>query len=60
MVNTVTQTVAWPSTSQTIKSFFTAGITRAWRYYSDKRRESKEKAKKDALKKSEPTDEKKE
>jgi translocator assembly and maintenance protein 41 len=51
MAKTVTQTVAWPSTSQTIKSFFTAGIGRAWRYYSDKRRKSQEKAKKDALKK---------
>jgi translocator assembly and maintenance protein 41 len=51
MAKTITQTVAWPSTSQTIKSFFTAGIGRAWRYYSDKRRKSKEKAKKDALKK---------
>jgi translocator assembly and maintenance protein 41 len=51
MAKTVTQTVAWPSTSQTIKSFFTAGIGRAWRYYSDKRRKSQEKAKKDKLKK---------
>jgi translocator assembly and maintenance protein 41 len=58
MVKTVTQTVAWPSTSQTIKSFFTAGITRAWRYYSDKRRKSKEKAKKDELKKSESAEKK--
>ena len=58
MAKTVTQTVAWPSTSQTIKSFFTAGITRAWRYYSDKRRKSQEKAKKDALKKAESAEKK--
>lgn len=38
----VQSTVAWPATSQTIKSFFTAGVGRAWRYYSDKRKKSKE------------------
>ena len=36
-------TVAWPATSQTIKSFFTAGVGRAWRYYRDKKKRSKEK-----------------
>lgn len=44
MAKCVQGTVAWPATSQTIKSFFTAGVGRAWRYYSDKRKRSKEKA----------------
>ncbi|KAK5175290.1 Mitochondrial translocator assembly and maintenance protein 41 [Saxophila tyrrhenica] len=44
----VNGTVAWPATSQTIKSFFTAGIGRAWRYYADKRKKGKEGAKKKA------------
>ena len=38
-------TVAWPATSQTVKSFFTAGVGRAWRYYRDKRMRSREKGK---------------
>lgn len=54
MGKSVTQTVAWPSTAQTVKSFFTAGIGRAWKYYSDKRRKSREKGKKDALRKLQP------
>ena len=40
----VNSTVAWPATSQTIKSFFTAGVGRAWRYYRDKRKRGREKA----------------
>nr|POE62880.1 phosphatidate cytidylyltransferase, mitochondrial [Quercus suber] len=40
----VRQTVAWPSTSQTIKSFFTAGFSRAWKYYAEKRRKGSQKA----------------
>jgi translocator assembly and maintenance protein 41 len=43
MAKCVQGTVAWPATSQTVKSFFTAGVGRAWRYYSDKRKRSKEK-----------------
>lgn len=39
----VRQTVAWPSTSQTIKSFFTAGIGRAWKYYAEKRQKGSQK-----------------
>ena len=42
MAKCVQGTVAWPATSQTVKSFFTAGVGRAWRYYSDKRKRSKE------------------
>ena len=38
----VQATVQWPATSQTVKSFFTAGVGRAWRYYLDKRKRSKE------------------
>ena len=44
MAKCVQGTVAWPATSQTVKSFFTAGVGRAWRYYSDKRKRSKEKS----------------
>ncbi len=40
----VSQTVAWPATSQTVKSGFTAGIGKAWRYYSDKRKKGRESA----------------
>lgn len=46
-------TVAWPATSQTFKSFFTAGVGKAWRYYSDKRRKSRESGKKGLEKKEE-------
>ncbi|KAF2480032.1 mitochondrial matrix Mmp37-domain-containing protein [Neohortaea acidophila] len=42
MAKCVQGTVQWPATSQTIKSFFTAGVGRAWRYYKDKRKRSKE------------------
>ena len=45
MAKCVQGTVAWPATSQTVKSFFTAGVGRAWRYYRDKRKRSKEKPK---------------
>nr|POF07647.1 phosphatidate cytidylyltransferase, mitochondrial [Quercus suber] len=39
----VRQTVAWPSTSQTVKSFFTAGFSRAWKYYAEKRQKGSQK-----------------
>ncbi|KAK4569472.1 Mitochondrial translocator assembly and maintenance protein 41 [Recurvomyces mirabilis] len=39
----VRATVAWPSTSQTIKSAFTAGIGRSWKYWSEKRAKGKSK-----------------
>jgi mitochondrial translocator assembly and maintenance protein 41 len=48
MAKCVNGTVAWPATSQTIKSFFTAGVGRAWKYYSDKRKRAKEGQKKAA------------
>jgi translocator assembly and maintenance protein 41 len=35
-------TVYWPSLSQTVKSGFTAGLTRSLRYYKEKRSKSKE------------------
>ncbi|KAF2276712.1 mitochondrial import protein mmp37 [Westerdykella ornata] len=38
----VHQTVKWPSTVQSIKSFFTAGPTRGWRYLQEKRAKGKE------------------
>lgn len=38
----VRKTVGWPSTSQTFKAVFTAGLGRAWRYYGEKRRKSGE------------------
>lgn len=37
----VSKTVSWPATSQTVKSFFTAGVGKAWRYYSEKRKKGK-------------------
>jgi translocator assembly and maintenance protein 41 len=39
----VNQTVKWPSTVQSIKSFFTAGPTRGMRYLREKREKSREK-----------------
>ena len=45
MAKCVNGTVAWPATSQTVKSFFTAGVGRAWRYYWDKKKRSREKPK---------------
>lgn len=35
-------TVSWPSTIQSIKGAFTAGIGRSWRYYNDKRSKNRE------------------
>ena len=43
MAKCVQGTVAWPATGQTFKGVFTAGVGRAWRYYWDKRKRSKEK-----------------
>ncbi|PGH09213.1 hypothetical protein AJ79_05742 [Helicocarpus griseus UAMH5409] len=47
----IRQTISWPSTSQSIKSLFTAGLARGWRYLREKqqkfaasKRESKEEA----------------
>jgi mitochondrial translocator assembly and maintenance protein 41 len=39
----IKQTVKWPSTSQSIKGFFTSGPTRSWRYVKEKREKGKEK-----------------
>jgi translocator assembly and maintenance protein 41 len=39
----VYQTVKWPATVQSIKSFFTAGPTRGWRYLQEKREKGKQK-----------------
>ncbi|PGG95937.1 hypothetical protein AJ80_09888 [Polytolypa hystricis UAMH7299] len=38
----IKKTVSWPSTSQSIKSFFTAGISRSWRYLEEKRNKFKD------------------
>ncbi|KAF2099496.1 mitochondrial matrix Mmp37 [Rhizodiscina lignyota] len=37
----IRQTVSWPSTSQSIKSFLTAGVGRSWRYFSEKRQKNR-------------------
>lgn len=44
MSDTVRATVAWPSTVQTVKSVFTAGVSRSWKYYNEKRKKGKPKA----------------
>ncbi|KAI5290560.1 Mitochondrial translocator assembly and maintenance protein 41, partial [Ascosphaera atra] len=33
----IEETIRWPSTSQSVKSFFTAGVGRSWRYMREKR-----------------------
>lgn len=38
----VKQTVQWPSSVQSVKSFFTAGLSRSWRYMSEKRAKHRE------------------
>lgn len=43
----IKRTIGWPSTSQSIKSFITAGVGRSWRYMGEKMvsyREGKQKA----------------
>ncbi|KAK4978297.1 hypothetical protein LTR28_006480 [Elasticomyces elasticus] len=35
-------TIGWPSTTQSIKGIFTAGLGRSWRYYGEKRRKNRE------------------
>ncbi|KIW07688.1 uncharacterized protein PV09_01627 [Verruconis gallopava] len=35
------QTVWWPSMSQTVKSALTAGVSRSWRYWSEKRNKNR-------------------
>ncbi|KAF2648729.1 mitochondrial import protein-like protein mmp37 [Lophiostoma macrostomum CBS 122681] len=39
----INQTVKWPSYEQSLKSFFTAGPIRGWRYLQEKRAKGKEK-----------------
>ena len=34
--------IKWPSYSQSIKSFFTSGVSRSWRYVSEKRQKNRE------------------
>lgn len=47
----ITGTVSWPSTIQSAKGPVTAGISRSWRYYSEKRQKNKQgKAQKDEVK----------
>lgn len=45
MAKCVQGTVSWPSTMQTIKGAFTAGITRSVKYVSEKRSKGQQKAK---------------
>lgn len=44
MAKCVRDTVWWPATSQSVKSAFTAGISRSWRYYGEKRKKGNQKA----------------
>lgn len=38
----IRNTISWPSTSQSIKGIFTAGLGRSWKYYSEKRNKSRD------------------
>ena len=38
----ITKIIKWPSYSQSVKSFFTAGVGRSWRYMSEKWAKNKE------------------
>ena len=40
----VRDTVWWPATTQSVKSAFTAGLSRSWKYYGEKRKKGKQKA----------------
>lgn len=40
----VRDTVAWPSTSQSLKGVFTSGVSRSYRYYSEKRAKGRQAA----------------
>ncbi|KAI9683769.1 MAG: Mitochondrial translocator assembly and maintenance protein 41 [Bathelium mastoideum] len=42
MGDVIRNTIRWPSTSQSIKSFFTAGPVRSWRYVSEKAAKSRQ------------------
>ncbi|QDS67908.1 hypothetical protein FKW77_008418 [Venturia effusa] len=44
----IKKTVEWPSVGQTLKGPFTAGLSRSWKYYSEKRAKSKEVKKEEA------------
>lgn len=41
----VSNTISWPSSSQSVKGIFTAGLSRGWRYWSEKRKRYGESAK---------------
>ena len=43
----VRNTISWPSSSQSVKGLFTAGLSRGWRYWSEKRKRYGESAKKE-------------
>ena len=38
----IRNTIAWPSTSQSIKGIFTSGFSRSWQYYQDKRSKNRQ------------------
>lgn len=44
----IRKTIRWPSTVQTIKSIFTAGISRSWRYLQEKRQKFQDSGKEQA------------
>jgi mitochondrial translocator assembly and maintenance protein 41 len=58
----IKRTIGWPSTSQSVKSFITAGIRRSWRYMGEKManyREGKRKAAEEAKEKADQKQERK-
>jgi mitochondrial translocator assembly and maintenance protein 41 len=58
MARCVRATVAWPSASQSIKSAFTAGLAKSWKYYSSKREKGKQKPSSSAAVEEKKVDEK--
>lgn len=38
----IRKTIAWPATSQSVKSFFTAGVGKSWRYIKEKQQKYKD------------------
>lgn len=51
MEQVIRKTIRWPSTVQSFKSIFTAGLARSWRYVSEKREKAKAGARADMLEK---------
>lgn len=45
MEKCVAGTISWPSSSQSVKGIFTAGLSKGWKYWSEKRKRYSESAK---------------